>query len=115
MSQHGNPDFSDTLLPGSTLDGISPPPVSSQPTIPGYEVIREIDRGGMGVVYEARSLRLKKRCAIKTFVAGVHASEDSRQRFLAEAETLAGLDHPHLVKVFDLIEESYLVMEFLDG
>src|SRR5207302_105255 len=59
------------------------------PAVPGYEVLRELGRGGMGVVYLARQIRLNRLCALKMVLAGAHSSPESARRFLAEAETIA--------------------------
>jgi eukaryotic-like serine/threonine-protein kinase len=114
----------DTQLSG-TLTG---PPVtlgfSSAATlpipqgIPGYEILGELGRGGMGVVYKARQTGLKRVVALKMVLAGGHAGPEQVARFRAEAEAVARLRHPGIVQVFDIGEHEgrpYFSMEFVDG
>ncbi|MDP6721464.1 MAG: serine/threonine-protein kinase, partial [Pirellulaceae bacterium] len=89
------------------------------PRIDGYQIEAEIGRGGMGVVYRARSEIMNRSCAIKviTSVSGLHEAAD---RFRREIEILATLDHPHLVRAnhagVDHDNHSlYLEMELIDG
>jgi len=88
------------------------------PNVPGYEIEAEIARGGMGVVYRARDLKLNRPAAIKMILGHVHASESARVRFRIEAEAAAALEHPHVVRVFEFRDhgrDTCLVMEFLPG
>ncbi|MDQ3624852.1 MAG: serine/threonine protein kinase, partial [Verrucomicrobiota bacterium] len=88
------------------------------PEIPGYTILGELGRGGMGVVYKARHLKLNRTVALKMVLAGSHASERSLARFLSEAEIAAGLQHSHIVQIYELGEHSglpYITMEFVDG
>jgi O-acetyl-ADP-ribose deacetylase (regulator of RNase III) len=82
--------------------------------MPGYEMLRELGRGGMGVVYEARHTRLDRRVAIKVSLPGADP-----QRFLREARLLAKIRSPYVVAVhdFDVLENSCpaLVMEWVEG
>lgn len=83
-----------------------------------YEIKRELGRGGMGAVYEATHLELKRRVAIKTLLAGGHATEEMRARFVREGQVSARVEHSHVVQVLDVGAERellYLVMEFLEG
>ncbi len=85
-----------------------------------YRVVRVLGRGGMGIVLEVEHTRLPRRLALKVLTAPVSAANDDMLRFRSEAETLASLNHPNLVVVFDwnVTEDErlpYLVMELLSG
>ena len=88
------------------------------PLVPGYEIIHEVGRGGMGVVYKARQLSLNRLVALKMILSGVHAGPTERERFKREAEAVAALQHAHIVQIFDIGEANghpYLALEFVDG
>ncbi|MFQ5425405.1 MAG: hypothetical protein ACE5F9_15680, partial [Phycisphaerae bacterium] len=69
--------------------------------IPGYQIIRKIHGGGQGVVYEAVQIATQRKVAIKILHEGPFASAASRSRFQREIASVAGLDHPNIVKVLD--------------
>lgn len=86
--------------------------------VPGYKILGELGRGGMGVVYRAHHIRLKRLVALKMVLAGKMASEEEAARFRREAETLAGLRHPNIIQVFDIgMSEGclYVALELVDG
>jgi WD40 repeat protein/predicted Ser/Thr protein kinase len=88
------------------------------PEIAGYEILCELGRGGMGVVYKARQLGLDRVIALKMVLAGAHAGLQERARFRREAEAVARLQHPQIVQVHEVGEEAgrpYFAMEFLEG
>ena len=88
------------------------------PEVPGYEILSELGRGGMGVVYKARQLRLTRTVALKMILAGEFASAEVTRRFLSEAEIVARLAHPNIVQVFDfgdVKERAYFAMEYVEG
>ena len=88
------------------------------PEIPGYDVVREVSRGGMGVVYEARQKSLNRTVAIKLVLGDARAEPVALSRFLNESHATARVHHPHVVQVHDSGESNgrpYLVMEFCPG
>src|SRR5262249_44298744 len=88
------------------------------PTVPGYEIVRELGRGGMGVVYLARHQELKRLVALKMILAGVHADEETLSRFHREAEAVARLQHPGITQIHDVGQHDgrpYLALEYVDG
>src|SRR5262249_2791898 len=83
-----------------------------------YGILREVGRGGMGVVYQARHAALGRLVALKMILSGRFASEAHRQRFRREAELSARVQHPTLVQVFEVgVPEGrpFLAMEWVAG
>jgi serine/threonine-protein kinase len=108
----------DVLFPPS--DGPTPQPSEGMPLprIPGYEVEAVLGRGGMGIVFRARHLRLNRVVALKMALAGACAGPRERERFQREAEAEADLRHPHIVQVYDVGEHDgrlYFTMELVEG
>ena len=86
-------------------------------TLGHYEILALLGRGGMGEVYSARDTRLNRTVAIKFLSSGM-PSADARQRFRLEAQTASGLNHPHILTVFEAGEtddRQFLVTELIDG
>jgi len=86
--------------------------------IPGYEVLGELGRGGMGVVYRARQQSLNRIVALKMILAASHAGSTATARFLHEAKTIALLKHPHVVQVYDFGSHEgkpFFSLEYLEG
>ncbi|HVK07194.1 MAG TPA: protein kinase, partial [Gemmataceae bacterium] len=112
--------FADVPSPAESSAVPSPEPaaVPVAGVLGDYRIVREVGRGGMGVVYEAEQLSLGRRVALK--VLPFSALPDPRlvQRFKNEARAAAALDHPHVVKVFAVGEAGgvhFLAMQFIDG
>jgi serine/threonine protein kinase len=106
-----------TLSSGASFPA-APPLATKVRYIGDYELLDEIGRGGMGVVYKARQLSLNRLVALKMILAGDHAGARELSRFRDEAKALASLQHPHIVQIFEVGEHEghpYFSMEFVDG
>ena len=83
-----------------------------------YQILEELGKGGMGVVYKALNVNLDKFVAIKTISLGLTAEEIITNRFRTEARSLAKLQNPNIVSIFDLrVDDNqwFIVMEYVDG
>jgi serine/threonine-protein kinase len=119
------PDFTPCGTGDSTARAIIPlcpacrQQIRSHPQpIPGYRLIREIGRGGMGVVYQALRARDAALIAVKTITPTVAGSREDVDRFLREVRTLRDLNHPNIIKLHEIAELSglfHLSMEYVAG
>jgi eukaryotic-like serine/threonine-protein kinase len=111
--------FPTTAEPDPGARGPSPWQAGAElPRIPGYDVQELLGRGGMGIVYKARHLRLNRVVALKMLITGAYAAPRDRARFQREAEAVASLRHASIVQIYDVGEHDswpYFTMEFLDG
>ncbi|MGA7410799.1 MAG: protein kinase [Bryobacteraceae bacterium] len=113
-------DSRDPLLDGSPLSSIAEraPALKPGDTLGNFEIVAMIGRGGMGEVYRARDLRLKREVAIKTLPSGFASDRDRIARFEREARAASALNHPNIVSVYDIGTEggvSFIVSELVDG
>jgi serine/threonine protein kinase len=86
--------------------------------VPGYELLEEVGRGGMGVIFKARQLQPRRLVALKMILAGAYAGPDTVARFKAEAEAVARLTHPNIVQIYHVGEHEgrpFLALEFVEG
>ena len=106
------------IRPHGSLPTTTPPEELPLPQVPGYEVESVLGRGGMGIVYKAQPLALKRTVALKMVRAGAHAEPTERARFRAEAEAVARLQHPNIVQIYEVGEQDgrpYCALEFVSG
>jgi WD40 repeat protein len=98
--------------------GPAPLPAAGASALRGYEVLEELGRGGMGVVYKARQTDLNRLVALKMIRSGEQASPEERARFRTEAEAVARLAHPNIVQIHEVGEHNgqpFLSLEFCPG
>jgi eukaryotic-like serine/threonine-protein kinase len=105
------PVTGDWPAPGETAPG-------PRPTIPGYEIVDELGRGGMGVVYRARHMESQREVALKVMLDAALAGPRERARFRIEAEAAARMRHPNIVQIIEVNESEdrlYFTMEYVEG
>src|SRR5256885_372689 len=88
------------------------------PAIPGYEILGELGRGGMGIVYKAQNLRFDRLVALKMILSGRGANLLELARFRIEAEAIASLAHPNIVLIHEVgvhLGYPYFALEFAGG
>lgn len=102
---------------GDTAANGSTPRPAEWPPIHGYEIVRELGRGGMGVVYLARQLNVGRLVALK-MILGFKAGPEEQARFRAEVEAIGRLQHPNLITIYEVGEHAgraYYSMEYIEG
>ena len=123
------PDAEDTLKTDAGTSGVnrrgdrirdsqSAPPMLGGVSLPGYDLLEELGRGGMGVVYKARDRRLNRLVALKMILGGAHVGQVGLARLRTEAEAVAKLHHPNIVQIYETGEHDgcpYLSLEFVEG
>ncbi len=107
-----------TWVNGEAAAAPAPAAAPPLPQIPGYEVLSELGRGGMGVVYAARQTALNRVVALKMIRAGTDASAEELARFRVEAQAVARLSHPNIVQIHEVGEHEqrpFFSLEFCTG
>jgi serine/threonine protein kinase len=105
-------------LTGGYTPADLPAAIDGRPVVPGYQILEELGRGGMGVVYRARQVALDRIVALKMILAGAHARPKDLERFRAEALVVARFQHPNIVQIHEVGETGglpYFSLEFVAG
>src|SRR5512143_1477284 len=87
-------------------------------TVSHYRILEKLGEGGMGVVYKAEDLKLKRIVALKFLPHHVSASKEEEARFLQEAQAAATLNHPNVCTIYDINDadaQQFIVMEYVEG
>lgn len=125
ISAEPDHDANALTVPATTIANEDEAPIRSREhtrtehiDVPGYEIVNELGRGGMGVVYRARHRQLNRDVALKMIIAGPHASDNDLARFRAEAEAAARLQHSGIVQIYEIGDHNglpFLALELCPG
>ncbi|MGL4419885.1 MAG: serine/threonine-protein kinase, partial [Gemmataceae bacterium] len=117
-SRVGGSSSTSTPSPASSIMTATGQRIAPEALIGPYEVLDELGKGGMGIVYKARHIHLNRTVALKMIIHGASLSEVHLERFRAEAESVAKLNHPNIVQVYDVGEHNgapYIALELVEG
>ena len=118
-SKCGTPVKDTVDLSVSQTKTIQKPAISSGKTIAGkYKILEEIGRGGMGVVYRAEDIKLKRTVALKFLPPELIQDQEAKQRFIQEAQAAAALNHPNICTIYEVDEsddQMFISMEYIEG
>ncbi|HEY1376716.1 MAG TPA: serine/threonine-protein kinase, partial [Gemmataceae bacterium] len=106
------------ITPDPAAPTPAPLPAGAFPPVPGYEILGELGRGGMGVVFKARQAGLNRLVALKMLHTGRAADAAAVERFRVEAEAVARFQHPQIVQIYEIGEtggQPYLALEYVPG
>jgi serine/threonine protein kinase len=112
------PSRSTFSQPGTSVVTSSGTHIAAEALIGPYEILDELGKGGMGVVYRARHVHLNRITALKMILGGARVGPEHYNRFRIEAEAIAKLDHPNIVRVYDVGEHQgcpYIALELVEG
>jgi tetratricopeptide (TPR) repeat protein len=110
--------YASTPRPPRAVPPPDDPDAAPVPTVAGYDILAKLGQGGMGVVYKAHQVTLKRVVALKMIKAGAHADAEDLARFRIEAEAVAQFRHPNIVQIYEVGEQDrlpYFSLEFVDG
>lgn len=116
--RRSSPATDEVTSAGEAFDRLSTLPTPPPDSFAGYQIVREIHRGGQGVVYQAIQESTKRTVALKVLKEGAFASPGEQARFEREVEILSQLNHPNIVAIYDSAQAAgrhYFVMDYIRG